>query len=224
MVHGDPPANDFALIFVELGATIIGLAVLARVASRWGIFPSHFTCLLVSLSEMAASYTSDSPKASFRSEPKSGYSFSSSCWALSTPANNSTGTCDATCLLARLTLYSTSHRVSSPVCFLVGSRCLRCCSAGSRLFRLRASSLECLPNSEVSILLRHPPCSPFWYSKIEDLVMAVYLPLVAVLIAGGGAAGMFVSIAIAAGTVNKTIRVADEYARLTSIYAADTPW
>ena len=58
----------------------------------------------------------------------------------------------------------------------------------------------------------------------EDLVMAVYLPLVAVLIAGGGAAGMFVSIAIAAGTVNKTIRVADEYARLTSIYAADTPW
>ena len=58
----------------------------------------------------------------------------------------------------------------------------------------------------------------------QDLVMAVYLPLVAVLIAGGGAAGMFVSIAIAAGTVNKTIRVADEYARLTSIYAADTPW
>src|SRR5260370_33112385 len=115
---------------------------------------------------MAASYPFNSPKASCRSEQKLGYSFSYSCWALSTPANNSSETCDATCLLARLTLYSTSHQVSSPVCFLVGSRCPRCCSAGSLLFRLRASSLGGLPNSEVSIPLRHPPCSPFWYSKI----------------------------------------------------------
>jgi CPA2 family monovalent cation:H+ antiporter-2 len=31
------PTHDFALIFIELGAAIIGLAMLARVASRWGI-------------------------------------------------------------------------------------------------------------------------------------------------------------------------------------------
>src|SRR3954464_3230050 len=30
------PANSMALIFIELGASVVGLAVLTRVAIRWG--------------------------------------------------------------------------------------------------------------------------------------------------------------------------------------------
>jgi hypothetical protein len=30
------PAHDIASIFIELGASVVGLAVLARVAIRWG--------------------------------------------------------------------------------------------------------------------------------------------------------------------------------------------
>src|ERR1700682_4266528 len=31
-----PACIDFSLIFIELGAAVVGLAVLARIASRWG--------------------------------------------------------------------------------------------------------------------------------------------------------------------------------------------
>jgi len=30
-------AHDFSMMLVELGAALIGLAILARIASRWGI-------------------------------------------------------------------------------------------------------------------------------------------------------------------------------------------
>src|SRR6266568_7899204 len=32
----DSKAHDVSLIFIELGAAVVGLALLARVASRWG--------------------------------------------------------------------------------------------------------------------------------------------------------------------------------------------
>jgi CPA2 family monovalent cation:H+ antiporter-2 len=50
--------------------------------------------------------------------------------------------------------------------------------------------------------------------------MAVYLPLVAVLIAGGGAAGMLVSIAIAAGTVMIVLFIAIRYGNSLSVFVA----
>src|SRR5438128_229925 len=30
------PVHDIAAVFIELGATVVGLAILARIASRWG--------------------------------------------------------------------------------------------------------------------------------------------------------------------------------------------
>ncbi len=31
-----PTSHDFSLVLIELGAAVVGLAVLARLASRWG--------------------------------------------------------------------------------------------------------------------------------------------------------------------------------------------
>ena len=55
---------------------------------------------------------------------------------------------------------------------------------------------------------------------LEDLVMAVYLPFVGVLISGGGPAGMLVPIAIAAGTVAIVLFVAIRYGNSLSVFVA----
>jgi CPA2 family monovalent cation:H+ antiporter-2 len=57
---------------------------------------------------------------------------------------------------------------------------------------------------------------------LEDLVMAVYLPLVGVLIAGGGAMSMAVSITVATSTVAVVLFVATRYGDKLSALAAHT--
>jgi len=55
---------------------------------------------------------------------------------------------------------------------------------------------------------------------LEDLVMAVYLPLVAVLIAGGGPTRILISVVIASTTVLATLFVAIRYGRPLSAFIA----
>src|SRR5262249_46922025 len=55
---------------------------------------------------------------------------------------------------------------------------------------------------------------------LEDLAMAVYLPLVAVLLLGGGPAKVITAIAIAIATVLLVLLLAMRYGRLLSRFAA----
>lgn len=166
MVHEDLPANDFALIFIELGAAIVGLAVLARVASRWGIssiplyllaglafgnggiVPLQLTKgfiqigaevgVLLLLFMLGLEYSGEQLKRNLRRDLPAG--------AIDALLNFPPG------FIAGL---------------LLGWKPLPALLLGGITFiSSRASSLGCLPNSEVSIPLRHPPCSPFWCSKI----------------------------------------------------------
>ena len=48
----DSTSYDLSRVLIELGLVVIGLAILARVASRWVSLPSLFTFWLVSLLAM----------------------------------------------------------------------------------------------------------------------------------------------------------------------------
>jgi CPA2 family monovalent cation:H+ antiporter-2 len=54
---------------------------------------------------------------------------------------------------------------------------------------------------------------------LEDLAMAVYLPLVAVLLAGGGSAKIALSVSLAIGTVFLVLLVAVRYGQILSRFA-----
>ncbi len=218
MVHGDLPANDFALIFIELGAAIVGLAVLARVASRWGISSIPFYLLaglafgnggivplqltksfiqigaevgvLLLLFMLGLEYSGEQLKRNLRRDLPAG--------AIDALLNFPPG------FIAGL---------------LLGWKPLPALLLGGITF-ISSSSIIARVLTELRSL--NSPETPTVLSILvfEDLVMAVYLPLVAVLIAGGGAAGMFVSIAIAAGTVMVVLFIAIRYGNSLSGFVA----
>jgi len=218
LVHEDLPANDFALIFIELGAAIVGLAVLARVASRWGIssiplyllaglafgnggiVPLQLTKgfiqigaevgVLLLLFMLGLEYSGEQLKRNLRRDLPAG--------AIDALLNFPPG------FIAGL---------------LLGWKPLPALLLGGITF-ISSSSIIARVLTELKSL--NSPETPTVLSILvfEDLVMAVYLPLVAVLIAGGGAAGMFVSIAIAAGTVMVVLFIAIRYGNSLSGFVA----
>jgi CPA2 family monovalent cation:H+ antiporter-2 len=218
LVHGDLPANDFALIFIELGAAIIGLAVLARIASRWGIssiplyllaglafgnggiVPLQLTKgfiqigaevgVLLLLFMLGLEYSGEQLKRNLRRDLPAG--------AIDALLNFPPG------FIAGL---------------LLGWKPLPALLLGGITF-ISSSSIIARVLTELGSL--NSPETPTVLSILvfEDLVMAVYLPLVAVLIAGGGAAGMLVSIVIAAGTVMVVLFIAIRYGNSLSGFVA----
>jgi CPA2 family monovalent cation:H+ antiporter-2 len=218
LVHGDLPANDFALIFIELGAAIIGLAVLARVASRWGIssiplyllaglafgnggiVPLQLTKgfiqigaevgVLLLLFMLGLEYSGEQLKRNLRRDLPAGAIDA----LLNFPPGFITG-------------------------LLLGWKPLPALLLGGITF-ISSSSIIARVLTELGSL--NSPETPTVLSILvfEDLVMAVYLPLVAVLIAGGGAAGMLVSIVIAAGTVMGVLFIAIRYGNSLSGFVA----
>jgi monovalent cation:H+ antiporter-2, CPA2 family len=218
LVHGDLPANNFALIFIELGAAIVGLAMLARVASRWGIssiplyllaglafgnggiVPLQLTKsfiqigaevgVLLLLFMLGLEYSGEQLKRNLRRDLPAG--------AIDALLNFPPG------FIAGL---------------LLGWEPLPALLLGGITF-ISSSSIIARVLTELGRL--NSPETPTVLSILvfEDLVMAVYLPLVAVLIAGGGAAGMFVSIAIAAGTVMVVLFIAIRYGNSLSGFVA----
>ena len=218
LVHGDLPVHDIALIFIELGAAIIGLAVLARVASRWGIssiplyllaglafgnggiVPLQLTKgfiqigaevgVLLLLFMLGLEYSGEQLKQNLRRDLPAG--------AIDALLNFPPG------FIAGL---------------LLGWKPLPALLLGGITF-ISSSSIIARVLTELGDI--NSPETPTVLSILvfEDLVMAVYLPLVAVLIAGGGAAGMLISIVIAAGTVMVVLFVAIQYGKSMSGFVA----
>jgi monovalent cation:H+ antiporter-2, CPA2 family len=213
------PTHDFASVFVELGLATIGLAVLARIASHWGVssIPLYLLAglafgngglvplklsagfiqigaevgVLLLLFMLGLEYSGEQLKQNLRRDLPAG--------AIDLLLNFPPG------FIAGLLL----GWKPLPSLLLGGITYISSSSIIARVL----SELRGIDSPEILTVLS--------ILVLEDLVMAVYLPLVAVLISGGGgAAGMLVPIAIAAGTVALVLFVAIRYGNSLSVFVA----
>lgn len=207
-------AHDFSRLFLELGGVAIGLAVLGRLASRWGISAISLFLLgglacgrggliplnlsrgfiqigaeigvLLLLFMLGLEYSGEDLKKSLRS----GVGAAVLDVFLNFPPGFVTGL-----LLGWKPLPS----------FLLGG--ITCISSSGIIARIlhelgRTTAPETA--TVISILV------------LEDLMMAVYLPLTGVLIAGGGATRIVISVGIAVTAVLIALFLATRYGRALS--------
>ncbi|HET8580659.1 MAG TPA: cation:proton antiporter [Nitrospiraceae bacterium] len=215
------PATDaghFSFIFIELGAAVIGLAVLARLASRWGfsaiplyllgglafgnggLWPLNLTeniiavgaeiGILLLLFMLGLEYTGEELKANLRTGLPAG--------AVDFSLNFTPGVLAALLLgwepLAALLLGGVTYISSSGVIAKV------------------LAELRWMNNPETPTILS--------ILVLEDLAMAVYLPLVAVLLIGQSVVTGVVSILVALTTVGIVLILAVRYGSAISRFAA----
>ncbi len=213
-----PSAAHASISFIELGCAVIGLAVLARIAGRWGIsaiplyllaglafgnggiaplkVSEHFIHggseigVLLLLFMLGLEYSGEQLKASLRS----GFTAGVLDLALNFPPGLICGFLLGWKLLPAVLLGGVTYISSSGIIAKVLAE----------LGRLNFAETPTV----LSVLV------------IEDLAMAVYLPLVAVLIVGGGAARLVISVSIAVVTVCVVLFVAVRYGRALSRFVA----
>jgi CPA2 family monovalent cation:H+ antiporter-2 len=201
--------HSIAILLVELGATLLGLALLARVASRWGVsaIPLYLLAglafgkgglapldvsqgfirvgaeigVLLLLFMLGLEYSAQELRSNLRSGIPGGVVD----FILNFPPGVIAGYLLGWGPLAAILLGGVTYISSSGIIAKVLSDLKR---------------LDC-PETPglLSVLV------------IEDLVMAVYLPVVAVLLAGGGPERMAVSVAIAVVLVGVVLWVALRY-------------
>jgi CPA2 family monovalent cation:H+ antiporter-2 len=205
------PAHNFAQAFVELGAATIGLAVLGRLASRWGfssiplyllaglafgnggLVPLNFSKdfiqfgseigVLLLLFMLGLEYSGEQLKQNLRSGLAGG--------------------------LIDLVLNFLPGFVAG---LLLGWKPLPSILLGGATF-ISSSGIIARVLSELGPTNRPEIPTVLSILVLEDLAMAIYLPLVAVLITGGGAAKIVVSVAIAAAVVLLVLYAAIRYGR-----------
>jgi len=213
-----PSAIHASVSFIELGSTVIGLAVLARIASRWGFsaiplyllaglafgnggmaplnVSEHFIHggaeigVLLLLFMLGLEYTGEQLKASLRSGLGAGIMD----FALNFPPG----------LIAGLLL----GWKPMPAVLLGGVTYI----SSSGVIAKVLAELGRLDFSETPIVLS--------VLVIEDLAMAVYLPLVAVLIAGGSTSRLVISVSIAVAAVALVLFLAIRYGQSFSRFVA----
>ena len=210
----DSKAHDVSLIFIELGAAVVGLAMLARIASRWGFsaIPLYLLAglafgngglaplnlskafiglgaeigVLLLLFMLGLEYTGEELKQNLRG----GFPAGLADLALNLPPGVLAGLLVGWKPLAAVLLGGVTYISSSGVIAKV-------------LTELRRLEYPETPTI-LSVLV------------LEDLAMAIYLPLVAVLLAGGGAAKMALSVSMAVATVFLVLVVAVRYGQRLS--------
>ncbi len=208
------PAHDASQVFIELGAAIVGLALLARLANRLGFSATPLYLLLglafgngglapLNVSEefirvgaqigvllllfmLGLEYTGEELMHHLRTGLPSG----AVDLALNFPPGLITGLLLGWSPLASVLLGGVTYISSSGVIAKV------------------LTELERLNNPEtpsvISVLV------------LEDLAMAAYLPLIGVLLVGGGARKVVFSVSVAIGTVGLILLIALRYGRQLS--------
>jgi CPA2 family monovalent cation:H+ antiporter-2 len=211
-------AHDFTVVFIELGMAAIGLAFLARLASRWGfssiplyllaglffgtggIAPLDFSKgfieigaeigVLLLLFMLGLEYSGEELKHNLRSGAFGG----AIDFVLNFPPGFAAGLLlgwkPLPCVLLGGVTYISSSGIIARV-----------------LSELRRTGFPETP-TVLSILV------------LEDLVMAAYLPLVAVLITGGGPKQIVVWLVIASSSVLAVLVVAIRYGERLSAFVA----
>jgi CPA2 family monovalent cation:H+ antiporter-2 len=214
----DSATHDLSHVLIELGLVVIGLAILARIASRWGFsaIPLYLLAglafgngglaplnvsegfihigaeigVLLLLFMLGLEYTGGELVDNLRVGLPA---------ALVDLALNFTPG-----LIAGLLL-----RWQPLAAVLLGG--VTYVSSSSVIAKVLAD-LKRLENPETPAVLS--------ILVLEDLAMAVYLPLVAVLLAGGGSAKIALSVSLALGTAFLVLLVAVRYGRPLSRFAA----
>ncbi len=212
------PAHDASTIFIKLGAAILGLAVLARVANRFGFsaiplyllaglafgngglaplnVSTHFIHtgaeigVLLLLFMLGLEYTEDELRRNLRIGLPAG--------AVDLVLNFSPG------FLAGLALgwHPMAAVLLGGVTYI----------SSSGIIAKMLAELKWLTNPEIPAVIS--------ILVLEDLAMAIYLPLVAVLLAGGSAHAMAVSILVAVATVVVILLIALRYGEPLSRFFA----
>ena len=213
-----PTTHDVSLVFIELGAAVLGLAVLARIASRWGFsaIPLYLVAglafgnggliplnlskgfielgaeigVLLLLFMLGLEYTGEE----LRENLRRGFPAGVADLALNFPPGFIAGLLLGWRLLPAVLLGGVTYISSSGVIAKVLAE----------LGRLEQPETPAV----MAVLV------------IEDLAMAVYLPVVAVLLAGGGSAKVAVSVLVAIVTVLLVLFVAVRYGRPLSRFVA----
>jgi monovalent cation:H+ antiporter-2, CPA2 family len=209
---------DFSLVFIELGGAIVGLALLARLANRWGFsaIPLYLLAglafgnggiapldlsenfihigaeigVLLLLFMLGLEYTGNELKESLRNGLPAGLVD----LALNFPPGLIAGLLLGWRPLAAILLGGITYISSSGVIAKV------------------LTELRRLNNPETPSILS--------VLVLEDLAMAIYLPLVAVLIVGGSPAGVALSVSIAIVVVSGVLVIAVRYGNRISRLAA----
>lgn len=210
--------HDVSFLFIELGLVVVGLAVLARIASRWGFsaIPLYLLAGLafgkggltpLSLSEsfvrtgaeigvlmllfmLGLEYTGDELKKSLRLGVAAG--------------------------VIDFALNFTPGLVAG---FLVRWRPLAAILLGGVTY---VSSSGVIAKVLVELRRMDKPETPLVLSVLvqEDLAMAVYLPLVGVLLSGGGTAKIALSVFVAIAVVSLVLLTAVRYGHQLSQFVA----
>lgn len=210
----DGSAHDITLVFLELGAAVVGLAILARIANRFGFsaiplyllaglafgnggfLPLNFSAnfihvgaeigVLLLLFMLGLEYTGEELIRNLRSGFPSGVVD----LILNFPPGLILGLLLGWKPLAAVLLGGVTYISSSGVIAKV------------------LSELKRLNNPETPSILS--------VLVLEDLAMGVYLPVVAALLAAGGPEKMALSVAVALATVSLVFFVAVRYGRWMS--------
>jgi CPA2 family monovalent cation:H+ antiporter-2 len=210
--------HDFSHVFIELGLAVVGLAVLARLANRWGFsaIPLYLLAglafgngglaplkltenfihigaeigVLLLLFMLGLEYSGNELKANLR---------------VGFPA-----------AVADLGLNFTPGLITG---VLLGWKPLAAILLGGVTY---ISSSGVIAKLLSELRRRENPETPLILSVLvlEDLAMAVYLPIVGVLLLGGGLAKLVLSVAIAMTAVALVLVAAVRYGRQLSEFAA----
>jgi CPA2 family monovalent cation:H+ antiporter-2 len=212
------PATDYSLLFIELGCVAVGLAVLVRLASRWGL--SAISLFL--LAGLAFGKGGIAPlnltKDFIELGAEIGVLLLLFMLGLEYSGENLTQN-----LRKGLTGAGIDLLLNFPPGFvagrLLGWNLLACVLLGG-ITLISSSGIIARVMTELGRM--DAPETPTVLSilVLEDLMMAVYLPLVAVLLAGGGPTKILISVAIACTTVLLVLFVATRYGQPLSSFVA----
>jgi CPA2 family monovalent cation:H+ antiporter-2 len=212
------PESETTKLFIELGSAIVGLAILARIANYWGfsaiplyllaglafgnggLAPLNFSKefvhkgadigVLLLLFMLGLEYTGDDLKQNLRSGMGAGFMD----FALNFPVGFAAG------------LFMGWKPL--PAALLGGATYISSSGIAAKILE----ELGRLTNRETPLVLS--------VLVIEDLVMAVYLPLVGALLVGGGLSKVAVPVLIAIGAVCVVLFAALRYGRQLSNLAS----
>jgi len=214
----DPTTHDLSHVLIELGLVIIGLAILARIASRWA-FSAIPLYLLAGLAFGNGGLAPLNVSAGFIHIGAEigvllllfmlGLEYSGGELAESLRGGFPGAVVDLVLNFTPGLIAGLFLRWKPLAAVLLGG--VTYVSSSGVIAKVLAD-LRRLENPETPAVLS--------ILVLEDLGMAVYLPLVAVLLAGGGPTKIALSVSLAIGTVSLVLLVAVRYGQPLSRFAA----